>query len=94
MIGLAKKTNNSITPVIKKALYFVVSITLCSALSGLLAPRFCPTRVAAALLNPHAGKIKNTRFRIAIWKPADACVPPVVATSCDNTIQLPDAMMN
>src|SRR6188472_4197168 len=93
-MGLAKNINRSITPDIKMALYFAVSKTLCSARSGCLAPRFWPTNVAAALLNPHAGKIKNTTFRNATWYPAEAAVPPVLATNAAKTIQLPEAFKN
>ena len=51
----------------RNAQYFAVMYTDCSALSGFLAPRFCPTNVAAALLNPHTGNRKKIKFRIASW---------------------------
>ena len=82
MINGAKNKNMSdITP-IKIALYFAVRITDCSALSGWPAPRFWPTKVAAALLIPHAGKIKNITILMAIWYPAEASLCPVYNKAC------------
>ena len=66
MMGFEKKVKSTITKLIKIALYLAVRKTLCSARSICFAPKFCPTNVAAALLNPQAGKIKNTTFLIAI----------------------------
>ena len=43
-----------------------VTQTAFSALSGFFAPRFCPTRVEAALLIPHDGRIVNPIILIAI----------------------------
>ena len=37
-----------------------------SARSGRRAPRFCPTRVAAAFDKPHAGSSEKITIRIAI----------------------------
>ncbi len=37
-----------------------------SARSGRRAPRFCPTKVAAAFDNPHAGNSEKITIRIAI----------------------------
>ena len=65
-IVFENNTNNSITKLMNITLNLVVSITLCSALSNCLAPKFCPTKVAAALLKPQAGNIKKTTFLIAI----------------------------
>ena len=54
------------TTPIKIALYFEVIQTDCSARSGFLAPKFCPTKDAAALLIPHAGINVNNITRIAM----------------------------
>jgi transcriptional regulator GlxA family with amidase domain len=54
MIRLEKNRNRTITNPIKIALYFAAIITLFSARSISFAPRFWPTNVAAALLNPQA----------------------------------------
>jgi hypothetical protein len=51
----------------KSTLYRAVISTLRSARSGRPAPRFWPTSVAAALLRPQAGRMKNTTLRMAIW---------------------------
>ena len=53
----------------------VVILTDRSALSGKPAPRFCPTRVAAALLMPQAGKSAKRRIRMAMVYPARAAAP-------------------
>jgi hypothetical protein len=45
----------------------MVFITDCSARCNCLAPRFCPTSVAAELLRPHAGNKKNIIKRNAVW---------------------------
>ena len=45
------------------------------ARSGFPAPRFCPTRVAAALLTPQAGSRANMMRRMAIVYPATAAPP-------------------
>lgn len=37
------------------ALYLATRHTACSAARDLPAPKYCPTNVAAALLNPEAG---------------------------------------
>ena len=66
MIDPGKNTNTKVTKDINNTLNFTHNITLCSALSGLEAPKCCPTKVAAALLKPQAGKIKNTTFLMAI----------------------------
>ena len=58
--------NNSDTMAMNTALYLAVFHTDCSARSGCLAPRFCPTNVAAALLSPHAGIIKKISKRMAM----------------------------
>ncbi len=67
--------------------------TAFSALSGLPAPRFWPTSVAAALAIPHAGRIVKMIMRMAIVYPARATLP-----KCDimriRKIQLEDAMIN
>ncbi|MNY04054.1 hypothetical protein D3C86_1367050 [compost metagenome] len=44
---------------IKMTLYLAVVYTDFSARSICFAPKFCPTKVAAALLSPQAGSIKN-----------------------------------
>gem|GEM_PF-6599170 len=62
----AKNRNINDMLAIKIALYFAVRITDCSALKGCPAPKFCPTKVAAALLMPQAGKIKNSTMRMPI----------------------------
>ena len=46
-----------------------------SALSGLPAPRFWPTSVAAALLMPQDGSIANTMILIASVLAAAAALP-------------------
>lgn len=66
MIYFEKNKKINMTTAINMALYFKVNNALCSARNGFFAPRFCPTKVVAALLNPQAGKIKKTTFRIAI----------------------------
>ena len=58
-----------------------------SARSGFEAPRFCPTSVAAALLNPHDGKITKIIIRTAIVYPATATLPNEL-TMRTKTIQL------
>ena len=65
-ITSAPAKNNMVTMLIKSALYFAVFKTDSDALCGWLAPRFCPTNVAAALLNPHAGSKKNISILIAM----------------------------
>ena len=67
MMGDANANKITETMPIKIALYFAVFITDSSARCGWFAPRFWPTNVAAALLMPHAGKIKNITSLIAIW---------------------------
>ncbi len=62
----AQKRNKAETIAMKMALYFAVFHTDCSARKGCPAPRFWPTKVAAALLRPKAGKIKNMIHRIAM----------------------------
>ncbi len=64
IIGSAKNKKTKVTKLMKMALYFAASFTLSSARSISFAPRFCPTSVAAALLNPHAGKMKKMTLRI------------------------------
>ena len=46
-----------------------------SARSGIPAPRFCPTKVAAAFARPQAGKIVKMHIRIAVPYPAVAVSP-------------------
>ena len=46
-----------------------------SALSGCFAPRFWPTRVAAAFAIPHAGNMVKINTRIPIVYPASASLP-------------------
>src|SRR5205809_1011698 len=94
MIGEANNTNKNITPDMNIALYLAVNNTLCDARSGCFAPRFWPTNVAAALLKPQAGRIKNTALRSAIWYPELASFPPISATSLVSMIQLPEAIKN
>ncbi len=65
-IGTGNIKKKKVTIAINVALYCAVFITERSALSGCLAPRFCPTSVVAALLNPHAGKIKNITILNAV----------------------------
>src|SRR4051794_30202403 len=74
-IGLAKNKKRTVTKAINIMLYFAVIHTLFSALSGSFAPRFWPTSVAAALLNPQAGNRKKERIRNAIVYPAMASLP-------------------
>src|SRR5437867_1887812 len=89
----AQTKNNKETNAIKIALYFAVFHTDSSARSGCLAPRFWPTSVAAALLKPKAGKIKNTIQRIATVYPATAVLPkPVMILVI--AIQLAEPMIN
>ena len=52
MIGDAPARNMMETSPMNIALYFAVIITDATARSGCFAPRFWPTSVAAALLNP------------------------------------------
>ena len=59
-----KKTTPTLTR--KIMLYTPHSQTERSARSGRLAPRFCPTSVAAALLNHHAGSTEKITIRIAM----------------------------
>ena len=49
-----------------QALYFPVLHTDRSARSGFKAPRFCPTRVAAALLIPQEGMSVNINTLMAM----------------------------
>ena len=89
----AATKNNKETKPIKIALYFAVFETDCSARNGCLAPRFCPTKVAAALLKPNAGKIKKTIHLIAIVYPATASLPkPVIILAM--AIQLAEPIKN
>ena len=46
-----------------------------SARSGCLAPRFCPTSVAAAFDSPHDGIRTNMMMRITIVQAATATLP-------------------
>ena len=64
-----------------------------SARSGNPAPRFCPTKVAAALLIPQEGRIVNIRILIAMVYAAKATLPnsAIIRT---NPIQLPVEMIN
>jgi hypothetical protein len=50
----------------KIELYFPFYHTEASALSGFIAHKFCPTKVAAALLIPQAGIKVNIITRIAM----------------------------
>ena len=63
---LPNNKNTTLTIAIKITLNRMVFITDSSARSSCLAPRFCPTNVAAALLRPHAGKIKNIISLMAV----------------------------
>ena len=56
-------------------LYQPICQTEASARSGCCAPRFCPTRVAAAFDMPQAGIIVNIITRIAMVAPATASLP-------------------
>lgn len=94
MMAGANESNITDTSAINIALYFAVLITESSARCGCSAPRFCPTRVAAALLIPHAGNKKNMMSLMAIWYPAEASLWPVVTTRAASTIQLPDPIKN
>ena len=94
MITSAATKKNTVTMLIKMALYFAVFKTDSEARCGWPAPRFCPTNVAAALLNPHAGSKKNMRILMAIIYPAEATLPPVSATHLVRNIQLQDPIMN
>ncbi len=51
-----------------------------SARPGWSAPRFCPTRVAAALAIPHEGNSTNITIRMAMVYPATASSPRLVTT--------------
>ncbi|MNT75263.1 hypothetical protein D3C72_2141440 [compost metagenome] len=82
------------TMAIKIALYFVVSHTLSSARSNCFAPKFCPIKVAAALLRPQAGNMKKIKIRNAICAPAEAKVPPDCAIRRVIKIQLPLPIRN
>ena len=94
MIYGAKTINMKETMAIKMVLYLAVCNTESSALSGCPAPRFWPTKVAAALLIPQAGNRKNMITRIAIWYPALASLWPVCTTRLASTIQLPLPIKN
>ena len=76
-----------------KGLTLRVDNTEVSARAGCLAPRFCPTSVAAALLRPHDGRMTKMMIRIAIVYPARAAEPKVL-TMRTSPIQLVCAMVN
>ncbi len=89
----AQTKNKADTQAIKIALYFAVFQTDFSARSGWPAPRFWPTNVAAALLKPKAGKIKNTIHLIAMVYPATASLPKSVIMRA-IAIQLAEPIKN
>ena len=75
MIGPARNTNK--VPIVprKARLYRQVIQTDFSARSGRPAPRFWPTRVAAALLIPQEGRMANAIMRMPTVYPATGALP-------------------
>ena len=92
-MGFAKNMNIIITKPIKIILKNPVLHTDFSARSGWLAPRFCPTIVAAALAIPQAGRIVNIITLMAIVYPASATLPKVEIIRM-RKIQLDEAITN
>src|SRR2546421_4070325 len=96
----ASVTNVSPTTAKNMTLYRHACQTDASARSGLPAPRFWPTSVAAALASPHAGRRAKSTMRIAIVYPASAALPndarmrisatQLVVTMSDCSTALPD----
>src|SRR5437588_12417692 len=71
----ATATNTTASTPRTPALYAQVRHTEASARSGLPAPRFWPTSVAAAFDKPHDGISTNIRMRTAIVHAATATLP-------------------